>query len=818
LAFRLKRQCVKVDQTRREIMERSKIFILKSKHFFGIVTALCLLGFVLPVTGTAWAFDTAPPNSPPIAATTIPQFVDPLPKLDAAGGTIQTIVAGTSQIQLNMEEFKANILPSTFIPPGGNYTGTWVWGYVKAGTDLSATRDTYTGPVIVATRNVPTEIKYVNNLLTADTTNVIAYKYAIDQSLHWANPGMVDRYVPNTDPASNGETPWLGNPEHYLDDIPAAVHLHGAEVPAALDGGPDSWFTKDGQHGATFYSKDGNLYGNYCIYRYPNVQEASPLWFHDHTLGATRLNVYMGLAGAYALIDPNLVLPAGLNATGLRAGALGPNAADDAVVPLVVQDRMFDANGQLYFPSGPYDPVNPSLNPEHAYWAPEFFGEVPNISDTVVVNGKTWPYMEVKAQRYRFYMIGGANARTWELTFNDTTATVNPTHPVIWQIGTDQGYLDKPVAVNPLVIMPGERAEFIIDFGGLPVGTEIVLNNVGPDEPFGGIPYGQPGNIQAPADPATTGRVMKFRVVAGAVTPDTSFNPAAPGATIRTGTQKIIRLVNPSTGTLASKVTPALTRSLTLVEIANDNVRTVDGITYGGGPLEILVNNTHWMGSRPNEANPNQMMDLTPVNGGVPDGIGNYLTELPQEGTTEVWEIVNTTMDAHPIHTHLAQFQLMNREAYDVASYVTNAYAPAFPGNAFIPAYGPPLAYTPSTVSGGKYGGNPDVTPYLISGTLTPPNANEAGWKDTVLCPPNTVTRFAVRFAPTDVGIPANSKALRYQFLPNDAIPGSTTGGIFDYVWHCHIVDHEDNEMMRPYAVKPTTVDLPRGYKMGRDY
>ena len=227
----------------------------------------------------------------PLPGSAIPHFVDPLPKLDAAGGTIQTVVAGTGQIQFEMREFRANMLPRNF--NGGAYAGTWVWGYVNAGTDTKKVRDTYTGPVVVATRGTPTEFKFTNNLGTTKSTKVLAYLNAIDQSLHWANPNMVDRYKPHpaADPA------WVGNPDHYSGAIPAAVHLHGAEDPAAIDGGPDSWFTSSGQHGPAFYSKDLNTNGNYCIYRYPNVQEAAPIWFHDHTLGATRLNVYCGLAG-----------------------------------------------------------------------------------------------------------------------------------------------------------------------------------------------------------------------------------------------------------------------------------------------------------------------------------------------------------------------------------------------------------------------------------------------------------------------------------------------------------------------------------------
>jgi FtsP/CotA-like multicopper oxidase with cupredoxin domain len=469
---------------------------------------------------------------------------------------------------------------------------------------------------------------------------------------------------------------------------------------------------------------------------------------------------------------------------------------------------MFDTNGQLYFPAGSGDTVSPSLNPEHEYWVPEFFGESPNIHDTIAVNGKVWPYLEVKAQRYRFLLINGSNARSYELTFQGNAAGA----PSIWQIGTDQGYLDKPVSVNPLVVMPGERAEFIVDFSGLAAGSTLILNNLGPDEPFN-------GNVgdQKAADPATTGKVMEFKIVSGAAANDTAFNPASPNAAIRDGSQTITRLVNPTTGTLAAGVTADLTRALTLNELAREESITVNGVDYSGGPLEILVNNTDMAGTQPDINNPNNMMTSPDQPGFTADGQGNYISETPGEGNTEIWEIINTTMDAHPIHTHLVQFQLLNRQSYDTEKY-KSAYDAAFSNGGFMPGFGPPLNYAPSTASGGKYGGNPDVTPFL-NGPVMPPNPNEAGWKDTVMAPPGAVTRFVVRFAPTDLaigGTSGNKATLHYSFLPNDTIPGSTNS-VFDYVWHCHIVDHEDNEMMRPDIIIPKP-GVQRTYKIGVDY
>jgi spore coat protein A, manganese oxidase len=236
--------------------------------------------------------------------------------------------------------------------------------------------------------------------------------------------------------------------QHYSGPIPGTPHLHGGEVPAGIDGGPDSWFTSDGSYvGPAYYSEDGTSPKNYAIYRYPNVQEAAPIWFHDHTLGLTRLSVYAGLAGGYLITDPDAPPPANL----------------PLPVPLIIQDRMFDTDGQLFFPAGiPFTP-----NPEHPFWVPEFIG------DTIAVNGKVWPYLEVEPKRYRFLFLDGSNARGYELFL--TNPTSKTTGPSIWQIGTDGGYLDRPVKIDPnapkgglqrLLILPGERADVIVTSPG----------------------------------------------------------------------------------------------------------------------------------------------------------------------------------------------------------------------------------------------------------------------------------------------------------------------------------------------------------------
>lgn len=771
---------------------------MKSRIFFGALTMLLVLSSVN--VGSALA---AQSSQIPLAGKAIPQFMQPLPLLSLQpGGTIATVF-GNTPLTITMCEFDAKVLPpGTFAP--GIQPLTRVWGYIVGSTCPTTPQDTYIGPVILNTRGTSTDITWVNNLGTTATTGVLAYKYSTDQTLHWADPLNLEMNMCNhmamypafLSPCSlnYGEGIVGGAP------IPAVVHLHGAEVPAELDGGPDAWFTSDGAYkGHGYYSFPGAPV-NGSLYKYPNVQEAAPIWFHDHTLGATRLNVYAGLAGVYLISDPKLSLPPGLAPYGLDNGGVF-----EPTVPVVIQDRMFDTNGQLFFQADSAGGIIWALNPEHPYWSPEFVG------DTIVVNGKAWPYLNVQAKRYRFLFLNGSNARTYEMSLiNQATGAAGPP---MYVIATDGGYLDAPVKLDPalgqkLIIQPGERYEVIIDFAGFG-GSNLIIRNTG-RTPF---PKG------APPHGSTLGRIMQFRVAAGAVA-NNSYNPAAIGAVIRTGDQTIQRLVNPATGILA--VTPNKTRLLTLNEVMGMPMNAIDPVTgllttYPGGPLEILVNNTKWSGERITGVDANGMYVMQPIPGFTLDGAGyNYLSEIPNEGETEVWEIVNLTADAHPIHLHLVQFQLINRQNYNFSNY-NKAYGAAFPAGGwditmnmpcmagvYCPAYGPPLPYDPALnpLSGGKFGGNPDVTPYL-QGAVMPPLPNEAGWKDTVISYPGQVTRIAVRYAPTDATIATPPGMLYYPFDPSG--PDLVSGNLYryTYVWHCHIIDHEDNEMMRPASVVP---------------
>jgi spore coat protein A len=814
-----------------------------------LIIALIVLAASFAIIGNVLAAQSPQIRLP---GSMIPQFIQPLPLLSVAGGTMATVL-GNQPLTLTMCEFDANMLPPG-TPLAAGATGTTrVWGYIVGNTCPSTPQDTYIGPVVVNERElfdtcnlisstctnhedidcstdtdcrIPTSITFVNNLGSAATTQVLAWKYSTDQTLHWADPlnnganmcNHMPMYPAYLDPCSinYGEVydPNPNNPRTFTNaPIPAVPHLHGGEVPPDLDGGPDAWYTSDGAYHGHAYHTFAGAPANAATYKYPNTQEASPIWFHDHVLGITRLNVYAGLAGAYLIYDPMLNLPAGLHQYGLMNGADG---AVEATVPVVIQDRTFDTNGQLFMQADTAGGILWATNPEHPYWTPEFVG------DTIVVNGKAWPYLNVEPKRYRLWFINGSNARTYGMSLTDPVS--KNSGPSLYVIATDGGYLDAPVRINPnaakpaltsLVMMPGERYEVIVDFAGYGAGV------IGPN----GLPYSGawmlknnaktpfPGGVSPQG--ATTGRIMQF--VVGSCTSglcgtaDTSYNPALGGA-IRTGNQTIQRLVNPATGTLA--VNAQKTRQLTLNEVMGMPWTGTDPVTglqaaYPGGPLEILVNNTKWSGESPRPYN-----DFTPI---TVNGNTTYYSELPQEGETEVWEIVNITADAHPIHLHLVQFQLINRQNFNTNKFVAD-YDASFPkvpgdpvctGGVFCPGFGPPLSYDGSDpLSGGKLGGNPDVgavkmtkkgtQPLYLQGMPIPPDPNEAGWKDTVIVYPGQVTRLAVRWAPTSEPANAAPATLYFPFDPSDGLQHG-------YVWHCHIIDHEDNEMMRPDLVMLNT-------------
>ncbi|HYI32161.1 MAG TPA: multicopper oxidase domain-containing protein [Glaciibacter sp.] len=551
-------------------------------------------------------------------------FSEPLPTLTELG-VIDATAGGGAVIEM----VNATHSFSSAIPP----TPTFAY---RGGSAMQS----YLGPTIVARQGVPFDLTMVSRLSSHPLAGAI--DYGLD--------GVVQTDA--TDPR-------------------VSTHLHGGNTSPANDGDPVDTFTRG--HGPR-------------VYHYANTQEAAGLWYHDHALAITRLNVLAGLAGGYLIRNDD---DPGDGSRRPDGSALPP--APDFEMPLILQDRSFNPDGTFLYP--------PNANPGTAGrpWAPEFFGDV------ATVNGKAWPNLDVARGRYRFRVYNGSNARFYNLKFKGQDGTLT-----FHQIGSDGGLLNSPVALDKLLLGPGERADIVVDFSASAPGTTVVLTNDA-RAPFPNGPRSaRRGGMRLAA-------IMQFTVTsaAGWTVPLPSQLRATPIASLAGASRPV-----------------SATRSMTLVENLNEF----------GSPLMALLNNRTF-----------EAPGATTVVG---------------VDTLEQWELINTTVDAHPIHLHFTQFQVLNRQKFDSAGYLTATYG----AQPLPPDTGP---FPP-----------PPVDPFLRGGAKLPA-PNEQGWKDTVVAMPGEVTRIMVPFGANAAGSVT-------------AFQASFTG---EYVWHCHILEHEDNDMMQRYAI-----------------
>jgi spore coat protein A len=390
-------------------------------------------------------------------AETHPKFVNPLPNpLDPGfifqpDGTVPGPAGDEPYYQVGMFQFPQSL---GLVDAGGNHLMTTVWGYGK-----SKETATYPGRTFVAYSNQPVNVRWTNNLVN-DLGNPLPHFLPVDTTLHWASPM---------------------NPPYPYSGVPVVAHVHGGHNESASDGLPEAWFTPGfGQKGKDWKKE---------VYHYAMDQQAGSIWYHDHALGITRLNVYAGLAGFFLTRDAF--------DTGRRDNPLGLPAFPYEV-PLAIQDRMFTAGGQLYYPSMPEE----SGQPEPTV-LPEFFG------DFILVNGQAWPVLDVEPRKYRLRFLNGSDSRFYRLWLVPSGVTIIGAGPTIYQIGTDSGLLYAPVPLSQLTFGPGERADTIVDFAGFEGQRLILRNNA--RAPF---PKGET------VDPNTAGQIMAFRVGTTATEPD----------------------------------------------------------------------------------------------------------------------------------------------------------------------------------------------------------------------------------------------------------------------------------------------------------
>jgi FtsP/CotA-like multicopper oxidase with cupredoxin domain len=643
----------------------------------------------------------------------VPKYQTPLlipPVMPRAGTIMMPGGKPADYYEISMKQIEEQILPE-------GYPTTTVWGYgaVKSSSKNGLLLHHAPSLTIEAQVNRPVRVKWINDLVD-NKGKYLPHLLPVDQTLHWANP-------PGGTERRDMRPTFDSTPGPYTGPVPIVTHVHGAVgVADDSDGYAEAWYLPAANNNPAGYATEGTWYGffarkaansygvtwgpGFATFQYPNHNRASTIWYHDHALGMTRLNVYAGPAGFYivrggpagdkAVLDSRSGTTAVLPGPAPIEGDKFPPNKTYYEFPIAIQDRAFNEDGSLFYPDSRefFDgatALNPGFIPDtdlSPIWNPEFFGNM------IMVNGNTWPFHNVEKRRYRIRFLNGCQSRFLILDFKNIPGVE------VWQIGNEGGFLAAPVNLtatndNKLLMGLAERADLIVDFTNVPVGN-YVLANIGPDEPFGG---GEPPDDFDQADPETTGQIMQFRV-GPAVTADPTTPPQF--------------LVLPAIAPLPA---PTNTRKLALLEKASD---------FWDGPAEAQLGTVDEDGN------------------GLAKMWAEDVSENPNAGDTEVWEFYNGTADAHPMHIHEIVFEVVDRQGL-----VANEDGEAIP-------------------------------PFRLVGDPRPRESWENGLKDTVVSYPGEVTRVRGRF---------------------------TTPGRF--VWHCHIVEHEDNEMMRPYQIGVAPPDQP---------
>ncbi len=641
----------------------------------------------------------------PLDPTTIPQFVNQLtkPPVHVAVGTQHDPQTGKN---LPLYSVTTKAIQAQMLPPGFPKTKAYAYGGLVNFNDSGdpsqddiQTAFTVPGPTFEAVRDKRFFVHYKNEL----EGDLI---FPVDPTIMGANVNNAPIPQPPFKPFPPGY-------KKFQSPIPMVVHLHGGVTPSASDGFPEAWFTQDEEKkGPAFTSS---------TFEYYNAQLATTLWYHDHTLGMTRLMVAAGLEGTYIIREKNDPI-----------APLLPSGRFE--MPLMLSDRAFNSDGSTHFT---VVGDNPGIHP---YWDPEYFG------DTISVNGKVWPNMKVERRQYRFRIVDGSNARLYNLSLSNGMPFI--------QIGADGSYLPAPATLTEALIAPSERMDILIDFSNVPAGTKIILQN------NANAPY--PGGD--PIDPATTGHVMQFEVMN---TP--AVHPHALPATLIT------------IPTLVETEGIGNPKLFTLNEQESDT----------GDPVSVLIDGQHFDAD---------------------------VTETPNLATTEAWYFQNLTEDAHPIHIHLVEFQLEDRQLIDRDRF--KAYWESLNGST-LPLNHPTIRVNAEIpVDTGDGTGVRDFLFDTHGGTVfpgepsqpVPPSPRESGWKDTFIAPPFSITRVRIRFAP--------QYSLEANLHPgHNPFPFDPTAGP-GYVWHCHILDHEDNDMMRPMKMVAVTssarMSRPIGSRIAR--
>ena len=557
---------------------------------------------------------------------------------------------------------------------------TTVWGYGENSSGV-----TWPGRTIERHVNDnPLEITWQNKLTDA-TGNPLPHLLPVDASLHWAY--SLHGYEQNS---------------IEQDGVPLVPHVHGGRNDSPFDGNPEYFFSPGFSVRGPRWVDQKYIYGGSD---WNNA--AGMMWYHDHALGITRLNVYAGLAGFFPLRDDD--------DTGTAANPLGL-PADPYELGFAVQDRMFRNTGELFYPAFPGDPAYDDFITGEGVVLPPDFGPTALaefFGDHMVVNGIIWPKYSVEQRQYRVRFMNGTDSRFMRLKLKVVAA--GETDPAqgaevpFYIIGSDQSLRSTAALVNEVDFMPGERLDMVIDFKDVPPDSRVIVENILGDSPFGGdLP-----EVEDLFPDRRTDRVMAFDV-------EVPFNQMVVDSNISDGYFL--------GGDVAVIAPVTRTRKLALFEGTDEH-----------GRLQPLLGTAE------------EVTDVTgfSVNGAMP--WHTPITENPGLGDTEIWEIYNATGDAHPVHVHLVHFEVLDRQRFTAKSIEQ-----------------------PLLQHNGEFGVGFRLEKIKTKGKKRVLDASEQTRRDMVMALPGEVTRIKMTFDK----------------------PGR-------YVWHCHILSHEDHEMMRPFHVGP---------------
>jgi FtsP/CotA-like multicopper oxidase with cupredoxin domain len=622
---------------------------------------------------------------------------------------------------------------------------TKVWCYRREKGDIikKGSGSTFLGPTIQVTRGDHVHVRWQNNIDASETLpyEVVKVPYVEDTTpVPQNSPGIDNNALTEAQDSLRGK----------VHDLKATLvtHLHGGRTQADSDGWPDNTATS----------------GQSAEYSYHNDQNATMLWYHDHANHVTRLNVFAGLAGVWLIRDDeetDLRLPDG-----------------DFELPLVIQDRNLDLDdagnftGALLHKTEVIDPAD--TNPDGPSGGPaEFFGPY------TLVNGKIWPKASVEPRLYRLRVLNGSNARTYRLVLLDDLGTI--VNNIIYQIGCDQGLMKnkEPVQDTGLILSPGERVDLLVDFSHLE-NRQLYFWNIA-EAPFSDTVDAEPNSIQIQTE-LTNLRADPF-AFATSITADTKSSAvnrryypqimrfdvinSFSGSSHMMPDDPLVPSARPNVSFAPDDMPPI--RLMALVEKPAETTNP-DGTPNIDGTAKLVFWEYVEIPDKAHAPPSAEVVTFTFVHPASNKTTEKTYWKAAEEfydrvnwrihlGDTEQWYMVNVSPDTHPIHVHLVDMKVNWRSNYTLAGVSSDTDNKPFPTG------------VPDWEVDGTLHKITHITA-TVSDSIDP---DQTGPKDTVRINPGEMIGVAMKFSP---------------FCGK-------------YMYHCHILEHEDHDMMRPFVVVP---------------